>query len=192
MLIDAPLKKVFSEAEYFDREERASQKHEFLNGKILEMPGGTSNHSLIATNITTALNNALEDRADCFVFNSDIKIQIPRYKSFVYPDALVVCEVVEYYEGRKDVIVNPILIVEVLSHGTSDYDKGDKFLKYKTLASFKEYVLVEQDEPSISTFYKQRTRLWEEDFADGLEASIYLKSIDVTLPLSKVYKKVIF
>jgi Uma2 family endonuclease len=191
MLLTTPIQKRYTIEEYLDLEAQSEEKNEFLNGKIITMPGGTVNHSLIATNITTALNIAL-DETEHIVLNSDIKIHIPRFRHFVYPDAVVICKAIEYYENRRDIILNPILIVEVLSSSTEDYDKNSKFIKYRTIPSFKEYVLVSQDEPFITSFFHKDEKTWIEENVDDLTKGIFLPSLNIELPLAKVYKGVKF
>ncbi len=191
MILTAPIQKRYSIQDYLEMEEKAMEKHEFHNGKIVEMPGGTANHSLIATNITTALNIALDDTS-YIVLNSDIKIHIPKIRQFVYPDAIVIAEVFEFYENRRDIIVNPLLVVEVLSSSTEDYDKNQKFLKYRMIPSFKEYVLVSQDEPAVSTFFRKEENLWQETNVNGATQSIDLLSLNISIPLAKIYKNVTF
>jgi Uma2 family endonuclease len=184
---------LFSVQEYLALEEKAAYKHEFFNGKIKQMPGASYQHNVIATNLTTHINNLLEEKTAPFIVcNSDMKIYLPRYRHFVYPDAVVIFERPVFYENRKDIILNPVVIVEVLSSSTEDYDKGTKFLKYKSLASFKEYVLVEQDMPEVTCFYRQAEKVWEEAWADQLEQKIHLKSLDIHLSLSRIYKNIEF
>lgn len=185
--------KTYSIEEYLELEDRSTEKHEFRNGKIYKMPGAKPSHNLIAANIITHLNNALENSSKkYFVLTSDSKIHIPRFNSFVYPDAVVVCEQIELYPGSTTVITNPLLIVEVLSPSTEDYDRQSKFYDYKHIPSFKQYVLVEQTMPYIVASFKTAEHTWQDTEADGLEAAIYLKSIDCTLALNKIYKSVRF
>ena len=124
----AVVNKKYSIEEYLYMEDRSVEKHEFYNGRIIKMPGAKPVHNLIATNIATQLNVELEKKtATYFVLNSDTKIHIPRLNSFVYPDAVVVCETIELYPGSETVITNPLLIVEVLSPSTEGYDLKEKF-----------------------------------------------------------------
>jgi Uma2 family endonuclease len=191
MVLSTPIQKRYSISEYLEMEEKSIEKNEFYNGKIVEMPGGTANHSLISTNITTALGIALYD-TNFLVLNSDVKIHIPSIRHFVYPDAIVIAEVIEYYENRRDIIVNPLLVVEVLSSSTEDYDKNQKFMKYRFISSFKEYVLVSQDDYSVSTFFRKEPNLWQETNINGLSQSIDLQSLKISIPLSRIYKGVLF
>lgn len=187
------ISKTYSIAEYLAMDENSVEKHEFYNGKIIKISGGTYNHNLIATNIITALNLMLEEKQrEYAVLGSDMKVYSPRIMSFVYPDAVVVCEKPLFYEDRKDIITNPLLIVEVLSPSTKDYDRKGKFFDYKQIPSFKEYLLVEQNIAFATASYKIADRTWQDAEADGIAASIHLKSIDCTISLSKIYKGIKF
>ena len=179
--------------EYLAMEEHASEKHEYYNGKICKMPGGKFNHNLIAANIITALNNELDKRqTEHVVLNSDMKIFIPHIIAIVYPDAVVICKKPVFYEKRRDVILNPLLIVEVLSPSTEVYDRTEKFSFYKQIPSFKEYVLVEQNMPFVTASFKIAEQTWRDSIAEGTEVYIHLQSIDCTIALSKIYKGVQF
>lgn len=188
----AEREKIYTIEEYLQLESRSLEKLEFDNGKIIEMSGADPVHNMIAVRIMAELVFALDEKdKEYFVLNSDQKIQIPDYNQFVYPDAVVICEKIEYYPG-SNAIVNPLLVVEVLSPGTESYDRSGKFIKYKSIPSFMEYVLVRQDKPWVSAFYRQETHLWADTISKGLESNIYLKSIDCTLDLKKIYRGVKF
>ncbi len=187
------ISKTYSIAEYLGMEENFVEKHEFYNGKIIKMSGAKPVHNLIAANMITQLNFEIEKKEiNYLVLTSDTKIHIERLKSFVYPDAVVVCEKIEMYPGSETVITNPLLIVEVLSPSTEDYDRKGKFFDYEQIPSFKEYLLVEQDIAFVTASYKIAERTWQDTEADGVAASIYLKSIDCTISLSKIYKGIKF
>jgi Uma2 family endonuclease len=179
--------------DYLAMEDESSEKHEYYNGKIVKMPGATPIHNIIAVNIMTQLNIGLEAKdKNYFVLNSDSKIYIPKLNHFVYPDAVVVCEQIELYPGSSTVITNPLLIVEVLSESTEEYDRGEKFHNYKRITSFKEYVLVVQKMPLVTDSFRINSNTWEDTEAEGLETSIYLRSLDISLDLRKIYKSVPF
>jgi Uma2 family endonuclease len=180
-------KKTYTPSAYFHFKESAQEKHEYENGEIFAMSGGTFLHGLIGGNILTALNNALLGR-NCFTLGSDVKVDVKEYDSFVYPDAMVICGKVEFTEGRRDVVKNPVLIVEVLSESTESYDRGRKFKKYQSLPSFRQYVLVSQTEPIIETFFRQDDQHWLYTLTEGLEAAIQLRTIDGRIKLSDVYQ----
>ncbi len=182
-------KKRYTPSAYFQFEESAQEKHEYENGEVFVLSGGTFIHGLISGNIITALNNARNGR-NCSTVGSDVKVGVQEYDSFVYPDAMVICGKIEYAEGRRDVIKNPVLIVEVLSESTESYDRGRKFKKYQSLPSFREYVLVSQNEPIIETFFRQDDQHWLYILTEGLEAAIHLHTIDSRIKLSDVYQRV--
>jgi Uma2 family endonuclease len=185
--------KIYTIEEYLAMEDKALEKHEFYNGKIIKMPGAKPTHNLIAANVITALNNALENKEkEYFVLTGDSKVYNQKFNSFLYPDAVVICEEIEMYEGSSTVIINPLLIVEVLSQSTEVYDRIGKFANYKLIPSFKEYVLVWQTAPSVTSSYKISERTWQDTEADGLDASIYLQSIDCTIDLKKIYRGIKF
>ena len=179
--------------DYLAMEDEATEKHEYYNGKIVKMPGASTIHNIIAVNIATQLSNELDKKSkEYFVLNSDTRIHIPKLNYFVYPDAVVVCEKIEHYPASTTVITNPLLIVEVLSESTEEYDRGEKFHNYKRIAAFKEYVLVVQKMPLVTTSYRIKPATWEDTEAEGLESSIFLRSLDVSLDLKKIYKHVPF
>ncbi len=187
------IEKNYTIEEYLAMEDSSVEKHEFYNGKIIKMSGAKPNHNIIAANIITALNNVLEKKEkEYFVLTSDSKIYNPRFNSFLYPDAVVVCETIELYPGSATVITNPLLIVEVLSPSTEEHDRTGKFYDYKLIPSFKEYVLVWQTIPSVTASYKIGDRTWQDTEADGLDSSVYLQSIDCTIDLKKIYRGIKF
>ncbi|TAF82453.1 MAG: Uma2 family endonuclease [Runella slithyformis] len=134
----------YSIEDYFELEAQSLEKLEYYNGTIITMPGASYVHNRIATNVLTLLNIALQS-TNYEANNSDTKIHIPKLASFVYPDAVVICEKPEFYKNRADIITNPLLVVEVVSPSTEDYDRGEKFYLYRTLPSFKQYVVVHQN-----------------------------------------------
>lgn len=176
--------------EYLELEERARQKHHFINGQLIPMPGGTLKHNTISSNIITALNNLIRQHAlPYLVSNSDTKIWIPDIQTFYYPDAVVIFEVPEYYKGRKDVVLNPLLIVEVASSSTEAHDRGQKFLDYALLPSFREYLMVMQDSPMVRISHRTSENLWQMETIEGLHQAIHLESIGHPIQMRDVYFK---
>ena len=174
--------------EYLVRESEAEYKSEYHDGKVVAMAGGTSRHSAIAHNTGTAISNALRHKNKrCVVYNSDLKIRIESVNKGVYPDTSVICDKPEYYNNRKDIYINPLLIVEVLSKSTRNYDKGDKFTYYRTLPSFKEYVLIYQDEPKVEAWYKVEENVWRISNFKGLDKKLTLFSLDCEILLADIY-----
>ncbi|MEM7038811.1 MAG: Uma2 family endonuclease, partial [Bacteroidota bacterium] len=145
--------------EYLAMEANAEYKSEFYNGKIYAKSGATFTHSLIGTNTTSILGNALNGK-DCLTFNSDLNIRIEAADANAYPDAFVICGPPEFDQGRKHVVTNPTLIVEVLSDGTAAWDRGGKFKRYRQIPSLKEYVLIEQEDIQVEVFRKNEIGFW--------------------------------
>lgn len=185
--------RIYSVEEYLAIEDQSIEKHEFRNGKITKTPGAKPTHNLIAANVITQLNIALENsEKEYFVLTGDSKIHVARFSTFLYPDAVVVCEEIELYPGSTTVITNPLLIVEVLSPSTEKNDRQGNFYDYRQIPSFKEYLLVEQKFPYVVSSFKTAERTWQDTEAEGLDSTIYLKSIDCTIELKKIYKGVRF
>jgi len=177
----------YSIEEYFELEAQSLEKLEYFDGKITKMPGASYVHNRIATNVLIALGNALQD-SYFEVSNSDTKIHIPTIESFVYPDAVVICEKPLFYQNRVDTILNPLLIVEVLSPSTEEYDRGEKFYLYRSLPSFKEYVVVYQKHALVSAYFRLNEKDWRTEDVVSLSEAIHLQSINVTLKLSDIYR----
>ncbi len=183
------LERTYTIEEYLEKETASVEKHEFHNGKITPVSGASFIHNAIAVNVLTALKIAtrLSNRV-YYVSNSNTKVWIPAITRFVYPDALVVSGKPAYYEGRRDTITNPRLVVEILSPGTQKKDRTSKFDLYRTLPSLEEYVLIDQNQPIISTF--SAPRAWQETLVQGMDQQVDLISIDVVLSLADVYEGV--
>jgi len=180
----------YTPEEYFSYEEDAEYKSEYYNGEIIAMAGGSAEHSLISVNLTRRLAEQLDNR-DCFVFESNMKLDIQAYNHFVYPDVMVVCGEIEFLPSRTDTIQNPILVIEVLSPATRHFDRGDKFAYYRSIPSMKEYAMVSQDEPMIEVFYKRDQKTWLYTIAKGLEDSVLFRTLNIELPLKHVYHKIL-
>ena len=182
-------KGVYSKESYLELEEKANFKSEFHNGEILAMSGGSVNHSLIATNVTGEFYQLLRGK-ECRVFNSDLKIHIPKKNSFVYPDVSLICGPIEYAENRKDAINNPHLIVEVLSPSTESYDRTTKFQYYYSIPSLKEYILISQEKHWVEVFYKQAPQSWLYHVYSSLEENIKIHTIHTSVKMASIYQNV--
>ena len=175
--------------EYLALEERSETKNEYENGQIVAMSGGTLNHGIIGNNINTALSNAIHvQQRPCISINGDVKIFIEQANSFVYPDGMVICGPIATYEQDEHSVINPVLIVEVLSKSTESYDRGDKFHKYCSLPSFKEYVLIDQYKPVIDVLFREDSAYWKMVTTIGLEKSIYLHSVNAHIEMADIYR----
>jgi Uma2 family endonuclease len=177
--------------EYLAAERLSESRSEYLDGVVCPMTGANVNHLRIVTNLTRELSNQLLARP-CDVFSNDLKVRLPDSRKFFYPDVTVVCGELQFHDKRRDVILNPQLIIEVLSKSTEAFDRGAKFQAYQTLDSLKEYVLVAQDKPFVEQFVRQADGKWTYTSVAGLEGSLSLPSVECTLSLSAVYSKVDF
>lgn len=177
--------------EYLSQEETAEYKSEYYKGEIFAMSGGTAHHSLISTNMTREMGNALMGK-DCFVFGSDLKIRIDAADAGVYPDGMVICGPLDYYQDRDDIIANPVVVVEVLSKSTAAWDRGGKFKHYRLLDSLKEYILIEQKVPQIDVFRKNEEGFWVLQEYEGVNSQIEVRSVGVELSTERIYYGVEF
>lgn len=185
--------KEYTFEEYLRREEKSVEKHEFYNGKIIKMPGGTDIHSEIAANVITSLKIVVRTLPKKFrVYDSNLKIHIEPTNTGVYPDALVICEEPEFWQDRRDVIVNPLLIVEVLSPSTQAYDRLGKFELYKLLPSFQEYVLVNTDTHSVETRFQEETDLWRIKTEKDIANVVNLRSLGASISMADIYENIVF
>ena len=185
--------KVYTFDEYLHREEKSVEKHEFYNGKIIRMPGGTDKHCEISMNIGAAIKFAIRPLPTKFrVYNSDLKIRIDSLDSGVYPDALVICKEPEYWQDRQDVIVNPLVIVEVLSPSTQAYDRLGKFELYKELPSFQEYVLVNANKYAVETRFQEEPNLWRIRHETNIDNSVTLNALGVSISMADIYENIVF
>lgn len=176
--------------EYLAWERKADTKHEYLRGEIIAMSGASRVHSLIVTNISGELYIQLKERT-CEVHTNDMRVQTSPEISYFYPDVLVVCGEPRFEDNTFDTLLNPIVLVEVLSPSTAAYDRGEKFKHYQQLASLREYVLVSQDEVHVELYRRQETQ-WKPIEFRSLENVLSLASIDCELTLSDIYNRVEF
>jgi Uma2 family endonuclease len=177
--------------EYLAAERLSETRSEYLDGGVLPMPGASLNHVQIAINATTELNIQLRPSL-CRVLGMDLKVRMPDSRKFFYPDVVVICGEPQFHDDRKDVILNPILVIEVLSKSTEAFDRGAKFQAYRTIESLTGYLLVEQHTPLVEQYVKEEDGRWALSTAAGLESTLTLPSINCTLNLGTVYDKVDF
>jgi Uma2 family endonuclease len=183
------LPKLYSLADYFDREMLSETKNEYIDGAIHPMTGGTPTHNRIIGNLFAVFHAALQTQAYS-VFFADQRLWIPDRRIATYPDLMVVADPAEYQQGRKDTLVNPILIAEILSPSTAAYDRGDKFAFYRTISTFKEYILISQDRMSVEHFYREGDRWIFRAYEN--EETISLVSIEIAIVVTALYSRVTF
>jgi len=180
----------YTAEEYLTLERSASIKSEFHDGQIFAMTGASRAHNLITVNIGGELRSHFKTRS-CEAYISDMRVKAATARSYHYPDIAVVCGQPEFEDASVDTLLNPTLLVEVLSPSTEAYDRGGKFAHYRKIATLREYLLVMQDQPSIERYLRQGD-VWILSETVGLETSVSLESIDCVLSLREVYDKVIF
>jgi len=191
MIMQAEDKKVYTDEEYLEFEVNSEERHEYINGEIALMTGGTPNHNKIAGNFYAALNFALK-RQPYDVFFTDQRLWIPRKRIYTYPDVMVVQGELQLQEGRRDTITNPLVIAEVLSASTRSYDKDAKFTAYRTIPSFQEYLLIDQYTMHIEQYFKTEQKRWIFSEYDDANEIVSLNSLSFQITLADIYDKVEF
>ena len=177
-----------SPEEYLRHERLAETKSEYIDGMLVAMSGASPRHVLITVNIASSIHAQLKGRP-CHVYSQDLRVRVAEGDMYAYPDVVVVCDPPQFEEAELDVLVNPTVIIEVLSPSTEVYDRGLKFARYRRRAALKEYVLVAQDRVSVEHYARQGVQ-WVLTEATSLDAVVELPSIGCTLALRDVYDKV--
>ena len=177
--------------EYLARERRAESKNEYLRGEVFAMSGASREHNLIATNVAAELRQRLRER-ECEVYQGDMRVKVSPTGLYTYPDVTIVCGEPEFEDAEVDTLLNPRVLVEVLSPSTADYDRGRKFTHYRRLPSLREYLLISQDRPLVEHYVRQGQDEWLLTERSLLEDTLVLPSIQCQLPLSEIYLKVRF
>lgn len=181
----------YTPAEYLELEEKAESKSEYVDGQILPMAGGSINHNRICGNLYIALSLALRQQA-YEVFIGDVRLWIPDKQVYTYPDVMVIEGNPKYYSNGTDTLTNPVIIAEVLSKSTQGYDRQAKFADYRTIASFQEYLLIDQNRLYVEQYAKTGPKRWEFQQYDVEDEVISLTSIPFQISLIDLYNKVNF
>jgi Uma2 family endonuclease len=179
----------YSPHEYLARERSSSHKSEYFAGEVFAMAGASKRHNLIVTNLVGELRQQLKGRP-CDVYPSDMRVKISRTGLYTYPDVTVVCGDAEFEDDQQDTLLNPTVLIEVLSKSTEAYDRGTKFEHYRKLESLQEYVLVAQSKPHVEHFVRQPDNHWLLSETNDLQAAFDLPSIGCRLAMAEVYDKV--
>ena len=200
MIVAIPEKKYISEVEtetlytteeYLLLEEKSEIKHEYHKGRIMDMSGGTPNHNEIAGNFYVYLKLALRGK-NYKIFINDVRLWIPAHNLYTYPDIMLIEGQPSLQENRTDTVLNPSLIVEVLSKSTKNYDQEDKFNFYRSLDTFKEYILIEQDRYYVQHFIKTGQGEWLMREYTSNNDNIKLGIVEVQIPLNDIYAEIVF
>jgi Uma2 family endonuclease len=179
----------YTAEEYLTLERSASSKSEFHDGQIYAMTGASRKHNLITVNIARELSVQLK-KSPCEAYVNDMRVKAAEARSYHYPDIVVACGTAQFEDAHVDTLLNPTLLVEVLSPSTEAYDRGGKFAHYRKIPTLREYLLVAQDQPSIERYQRQGD-VWILTEAVGLDAAMSLESIGCELSLREVYDKVL-
>jgi len=184
-------KKYFTAHEYLELEESAEYKSEYYKGEIFAMAGGSINHNQITMNVGSQLTQ-YQPHHKCRSFATELKLWIEELDFFAYPDLMIICEKPKFYPARTDIILNPLIIIEVLSRSTEAYDRGKKFQFYRSLPSFQEYILIDQYSVHIDQFYMNSQGKWILTDYNDIKDQLKFSKIDFEIPLEKIYALVDF
>jgi Uma2 family endonuclease len=172
--------------------ERASlDKHEYFDGALFALAGASEQHNLISVNVLSGLHSQLRQRP-CTVYPSDMRVKVERISLYTYPDVTIVCGQTQFEDEHRDTLLNPTVIIEVLSPSTEGYDRGKKFQNYRTIASLVEYMLIAQDAVHVEHYVRQSDRRWLLSEANEVDAVIDLSALGCSLALADIYEKVAF
>jgi len=184
-------KKLFTVQEYLELEESAEYKSEYYKGEIFAMAGGSINHNQIIMNVGAQLNQSYP-RHKCRSFATDLKLWIEEIDCVAYPDIMIICDKPQVYTGRTDIILNPFIIIEVLSRSTEAFDRGKKFQFYRSISSFQEYILIDQYRVHIDQFYIEKTGKWTLKDYNDINDILQFSKINFEIPLEKIFELVDF
>lgn len=182
-------KKIYTPEEYLELEEVAEYKSEYINGEIIPMAGASINHNRICRNLIVALDLAFKEE-NFEAFMGDIRLWIPDKQIYTYPDVMIISSEPEFWNDRNDTITNPVAIIEVLSPSTKSYDRQDKFMAYRSIPSFQEYLLVEQSHIYVEHFSKLAPKHWSMKEYNQEDEAIELVSVPFQISIADLYNKV--
>ena len=180
-------KSKFSIEEYLEVEKTSEEKHEFYRGEIFVMSGSKVSHNTIAVNLTVLLGQKLKGKS-CKPFNSDQRIYIPENSLFTYPDISIICGEILTLNNDDWNILNPSVIIEVLSPGTKDYDRGGKFKLYRDINTLKEYILVDTETISIEVFRINDNGYWQLEEYKKIDSTLLVKAVQISIPVAEIYQ----
>ena len=176
---------------YLELERKAAYKSEYFKGEIFAMAGASRNHNRIKENLAGEVYTFLKGKR-CQSFSSDMRLHIPSNSLYTYPDLVIVCGEPELLDSTFDTLLNPTVIIEVLSDRTKNYDRGEKFMLYRNIPAFQEYILIDSEQVRAEAWFKPENGFWtlrkETDQADD---SLTIQTLDFTLPLREIYDQTV-
>ena len=186
-----PLKTDLTPEEYLEQERKAEYRSEYFNGQLLAKTGSSADHCTIVGNIAVGIGQQFKKRT-CEIFANMMRLKVIKTSSYFYPDVVAVCGKPQFEDNEQDVLLNPIVIVEVLSPSTEGYDRGTKFEHYRTIDSLSDYLLVAQDKIHVEHYVRQSDRSWLFSEFKSAEEKIQMASIGGELLVAEIYEKVEF
>ncbi len=184
-------KELLAPQEYLARERLASHKSEFYRGEVFAMAGTSLEHTQIKDNLAREAGNQLKDSA-CAVLTSDMRVKVNATGLYTYPDLVIVCGPPELEDSQFDTLLNPRVVVEVLSESTEKYDRGAKFGHYRQIPSVQEYVLIAQDRPLIERYVRQPDEAWLLTIFNDASSTFECASVPIRVPLAEIYRRIQF
>ena len=184
-------KKYLSLEEYLQMDQVSDVKLEYVEGDIVSMAGATKEHNQIVTNLIREIGPKLKG-SDCEIYPSDFRITTPAHKSYFYPDATVVCGETKMQDGVFDTLLNPIVILEVVSDGTENIDRGYKFFHYQQIHTLQEYVLIDSRQHAIEIIRRQGEGAWKFERHFDLQVPVVLNSINIQMTFGDIYYRISF
>lgn len=179
-----------SATDYLAFERKSEFRHEFYKGEIFQMSGASREHNILVSNLVTSANSQLRGKS-CETYSNDMRVHIPLTGLFTYPDVVIVCGEPKFSDEEFDTLLNPLILIEVLSPSTANYDRGKKFWHYQSIENLREYLLVAQDEVKIEHLIKQPDGRWNVAEHTSLETEVELPSAGITLKLNEIYERVL-
>lgn len=178
--------------EYLELDRTSEERFEYFDGEVFSMAGGSPEHARITGNIFAAVHEKLRG-SNCEAFNSEIRLKVPAALPYRYPDTLVVCgePLYEELQGVK-LLLNPLLLIEVLSSTTEGYDLGKKFTEYKSIPSFQEYLAVSQTRAHVIRYFRMGNGFWVRHDIEGLDSDVLLESLKIAIRLKDIYERMNF
>jgi Uma2 family endonuclease len=191
MITQVKSQKYYSPQEYLELEKTSETKNEYINGEIIPMAGGTTNHNQLAINFCRAFPLTINDQ-DYYIYINDVKLWIEDYGVYTYPDLMIIEGQPIYQSDNSTVVTNPKIIIEVLSNSTQNYDQTEKFRIYRSLSSLQEYITISQSSYYIEQFIKQDDQQWLFRAMDGETNELSLATVDFRIPFRNLYQRIIF
>ncbi len=178
-----------TEAEYLAKERKAEFKSEFYKGEMFAMSGASREHILITSNLVAALHTQFKGRC-CEVYSNDMRVKISATGLYNYPDVVIVCGEPEFLDAAVDTLLNPTVLIEVLSPSTESYDRGTKAVQYRRIPSLREHVLIAQDRPHVEVLSRQADGSWLLRESSDLDQVVTLPSVSVSLPMREIFDRI--